>query len=168
MNDMKTSRSDMGAIITLLVALSVTGCATPPPVKPAGPPLPDTEAYAHNIIVKETTEAVQARRDLVAAMAEGQKQILRRQEMFGLDVLDIDYQGPPQPLLEALAYRYGYRYTESGERSHLQDISIHADKRRVLDVLRDLSGQIDTEADVTLDKPNKIIRLDYKRKINGR
>jgi len=106
---------------------------------------------------------VQAQRDLAATTAEGQQQILRRQAALDADEVDIDYLGKPQPLLEAVAYRYGYKYVETGKRGDLKTVNIRVAKRPVVEVLRDVGYQIDSGADVVLDKDAKIIRLIYKK-----
>lgn len=147
------------AVAPLMLALALAGCAT----KPTSEVTPDSEAYARQIILEKVDAAVQAQRDLAATTAEGQQQILRRQAALDADEVDIDYLGKPQPLLEAVAYRYGYKYVETGKRGDLKTVNIRVTKRPVVEVLRDVGYQIDSGADVVLDKDAKIIRLIYKK-----
>jgi len=122
----------------------------------------DSEAYARQVIVGKVDVAVQAQRDLAMVSAEGQQLALKRQAALDADEVDIDYLGKPQALLEAIAYRYGYRYVETGRRGDLRVVNVRVQKLPVLEVLRSVGLQIDHEADVVLDKDAKIIRLVYK------
>lgn len=157
---MKTTKPRF-VLPALLLSLLFTGCAS----LKTGDAAPDTEAYARQIILEKVDSAVQAQRELAATTAEGQQQILRRQAALDDDEVDIDYLGKPQPLLEAIAYRYGYKYVETGKRADLKTVNIRAQKRGVVEVLRDVGYQIEGKggADVVLDKDAKIIRLVYKK-----
>lgn len=156
---MKLMRLKAFAVTPLLLALAQFGCAS----KPTGDVSADTEAYARQVILEKVDAAVQAQRDLAATTAEGQQQIMRRQAALDVDEVDIDYLGKPQPLLEAIAYRYGYKYVETGKRTDLTTVNIRVVKRAVLEVLRDVAYQVDAGADVVVDKDAKILRLVYKR-----
>lgn len=157
---MKTTKPRF-VLPALLLSLLFTGCAQLKTSDAA----PDSEAYARQIILEKVDSAVQAQRELAATTAEGQQQILRRQAALNDDEVDIDYLGKPQPLLEAIAYRYGYKYVETGKRADLKTVNIRAQKRGVVEVLRDVGYQIEGKggADVVLDKDAKIIRLVYKK-----
>jgi defect-in-organelle-trafficking protein DotD len=143
----------------LMLALFLVGCAIKPPAEVT----PDSEAYARQLILERVDAAVLAQRELAASTVEGRQQVLRRQAALDVDEVDIDYLGKPQPLLEAVAFRYGYRYVETGKRDDLKTINIRVTKRPVVEVLRDVGYQIDAGADVVLDKDAKILRLIYKK-----
>lgn len=153
------SRKQNWLIVVLLGALA-TGCAS---VSQQEKDAADTEARARQIIIDRVGSAVTAQRELAAVTAEEKSMILRRQASIDVDEVDIDYLGKPQPLLEAISVRYGYRYVETGKRSDLLNINIRAFKQPVTEVLRDVGYQIDSGADVVLDKDAKIIRLIYKK-----
>lgn len=149
----------LGFVVTPLVLAMFVGCASKPPAEVTT----DSEAYARKIILEKVDAAISAQRDLAATTAEGQQQILRRQATLDADEVDIDYLGKPQALLESLAYRYGYKYIETGKRTDLKTVNIRVVKRGVLEVLRDVGYQIDGGADVVLDKDAKTVRLIYKK-----
>jgi defect in organelle trafficking protein DotD len=156
---MKVVLNRRAAIAPLMLALMMSGCA----LQPDKQVTPDSEAYARQLILERVDAAVQAQRELAASTVEGRQQVLRRQAALDADEVDIDYLGKPQPLLEAVAYRYGYRYVETGKRDDLKTINIRVTKRLIVDVLRDVGYQIDAGADVVLDKDAKILRLIYKK-----
>jgi defect-in-organelle-trafficking protein DotD len=143
----------------LALVLSFGACASRP--SPTVPP--DSEAYARRIITEKVDEAVQAQRDLAAATQEGQAALVRKQAALAVDEVDVDYIGLPQPLLEAIAYRYGYRYVESGKRTELATVNLRVRKERVPEVLHDVARQIVDGADVVIDQNAKVLRLLYKR-----
>ena len=142
---------------SFLAVAALTGCAAQP--APAGP---DTEAFARQVLVDKVDAAVQAQRELAAATSEGRQMLLRKQAALDEDEVDIDYVGRPQPLLESIAMRYGYRYVETGKRQDLKVINVRVQRQPVLEVLKNLGNQIDRSADVVLEKDTKILRLVYK------
>jgi defect-in-organelle-trafficking protein DotD len=152
---MKLSRG----VSLLVLAAAAAGCAS----TPAPPMTPDSEAYARQVIVGKVDAAVQAQRDLAAATQEGQALLMRKQAALEVDEVDIDYIGEPQPLLEALAYRYGYKYVETGKHTELATVNLRVQKQRVPEVLRDVGYQISVGADLMLDESAKILRLTYKK-----
>lgn len=145
----------------LLLVLALGACQTSPDSD--GGTGPDSEAFARQIIIEKVDAAVEAQRELAAATVEGQQQILRRQAALDVDEVDIDYVGKPQPLLESVAYRYGYKYIESGRRGDLKTVNMRVRKRSVPEVLRDIGLQVGDGAEIVLDRDSKILRLVYKR-----
>ncbi|MDB6014784.1 MAG: putative lipoprotein [Gammaproteobacteria bacterium] len=143
----------------LALLVSISACASRPPTPVAA----DSQVYARRIITEKVDEAVQAQRELAAATKEGQAALVRKQAALTVDEVDVDYIGQPQPLLEAIAYRYGYRYVESGKRTELATVNLRVRKERVPDLLQDLARQIAGGADVVVDHNTKVLRLLYKR-----
>jgi defect-in-organelle-trafficking protein DotD len=141
------------------VVVLLTGCAATPAVVVT----PDSEAHARQIVVEKVDAAVQALRELAATTQEGREMVLRKQAALDSDEVDIDYAGKPQPLLESIAHRYGYKYIETGKRTELKTINLRVSRARVIEVLRDVGLQIDSGADVVLDKDTKVVRLIYKK-----
>lgn len=143
----------------LVLLVSISACASRPPVPVAA----DSEAYARRIITEKVDEAVAAQRELAAATQEGQAALVRKQAALTVDEVDVDYIGRPQPLLEAIAYRYGYRYIESGKRSELATVNLRVRKERVPELLQDVARQIADGAELVVDHDAKVLRLLYKR-----
>lgn len=137
----------------------LAGCAAKPPVMVTE----DSEAHARQIVVEKVDAAVQALRELAATSQEGKEMVLRKQAALDNDEVDIDYAGKPQPLIESIAHRYGYKYIETGKRTELKTINLRVTRAHVIEVLRDVGLQIDSGADLVLDKDAKVIRLIYKR-----
>jgi defect-in-organelle-trafficking protein DotD len=146
-------------LVGVIVAVAVAGCARNPGVGAGA----DSPAHARKVIVDKVDAAVQALRDLAATTQEGKEMTLRKQAALDADEVDIDYAGKPQPLLESMAHRYGYRYLEAGKRAELKTINLRVNRARVIEVLRDVGLQIDNGADLVLDKDAKVIRLIYKK-----
>lgn len=142
----------------LALLVSVSACASRPP----SPMTTDTEARARQIITEKVDQAVQAQRDLAAATQEGQTSLARKQAALSVDEVDVDYIGLPQPLLEAIAVRYGYRYVESGKRAELATVNLRVRKARVPEVLQDVARQVADGAEVVIDENAKVLRLLYK------
>jgi defect in organelle trafficking protein DotD len=154
------SKFKCGVVVSALIAVALSGCAVPK--QPDGP---DTEAQARRVILERVDSAVAAQRELAAAQSEAKATASRRQAALEADEVDIDYQGRVQPLLEALAVRYGYKFVEAGRRGgqDLPMVNIRCTKKGVIPVLEDLGLQIDKEAQIVLDKDIKAIRLVYKQ-----
>ncbi len=120
------------------------------------------EVYANRLLADKMAVAADAQRDYAALVAEGQARVERKQEMLQLDLIDVDYIGMPQELLQTIAYRYGYRYVEVGHRAQLRAINVKVKNVSPTDVLRTIGQQIDRQADVVLSLPSRTIRLTYK------
>lgn len=149
------------ARITLLAALvaplMVSGCASKPKVSDR-----DTEAYAAVLLAEHADVAAKAQKQYVALVAEDKQITAQKQHSIDTDEVDVDFLGTPQELLQTFAYRYGYRYIESGQRRSLKNINVRVNKASPIDVLRNVGHQITNGADLVLDKNAKVIRVIYK------
>lgn len=117
---------------------------------------------AERIIADKVSVASDAMQEYVAILNERNAHISLRQAQITEDQLDIDFYGKPQELLKALAIRYGYQYVEIGNWVDIKPINILANKMAAIEVLRNIGYQVNNQADVILDIPNKTIRLSYK------
>lgn len=153
------SKFKCGVMVSALLVAVLSGCAVTK--QPDGP---DSEAQARRVILERVDAAVTAQRDLASAQSEAKASASRRQAALESDEVDIDYQGRVQPLLEALAVRYGYKFVEAGRRGgqELPMVNIRCTKKGVIPVLEDLGLQIDKGAQIVLDKDIKAVRLVYK------
>lgn len=143
--------------MVIAVVATLTGCASP-----TQPTTTDTGAFASRLIADKVAVAADAQRDYVALVSEDKTVLNRKQTSFETDEVDVDYIGKPQELLQTFAYRYGYKYVESGKRANLRTINIRVQKVAPDDVLRNIGQQVDNGADVVLDKGAKTLRLIYK------
>ena len=150
----------IAAVLSVVPAMLITGCATQ---QPSSEMSPDSQAYARKLIVEKVDSAVQSLRALALTTQEGKEMLARKQAALDEDEVDIDYAGKPQPLLESMAYRYGYKYIETGKRAELKTVNLRVERTRVIEVLRDVGLQVDKGADIVLDKDAKVIRLIYKK-----
>lgn len=142
----------MVAVITALV-----GCASSPQSTTA-----DTEAFASRMIADKVAVAADSQRDYVALVNEDMVVVNHKQAAIETDEVDVDYIGKPQELLQTFAYRYGYKYIESGKRVELRTINVRVQKVAPVEVLRNIGYQVDNGANVVLDKNTKTLRLVYK------
>lgn len=150
-------------IVLLLVVGSLFGCAsTPVPVEE------DTEAFASKVIADKVGVAADAQRDYAALVNEDRAVMLKKQAAFDADLIDVDYIGKPQELLQTLAHRYGYKYVESGKRNDLRTVNIRVRRTSPVEVMKNVGYQIDSMADVVLEKNAKVLRLNYKPIVNSK
>lgn len=143
--------------MAVAVIATLAGCASSPQ-----PTTSDTEAFASRLIADKVAVAADAQRDYVALVSEDKTVLNRKQASIETDEVDVDYIGKPQELLQTFAYRYGYKYVESGKRSNLRTINVRVQKVAPVEVLRNVGHQVDNGADVVLDKGAKTLRLIYK------
>ncbi len=140
-----------------LASAALAGCATSP-----APTTKDTEAFASRLIADKVAVAADAQREYVALAKEDKLVLYRKQAALESDEVDVDYIGKPQELLQTFAYRYGYRYIESGKRVDLRTINVRVQQTPPVEVLRNIGYQLEPEAEVVLDKNTKTLRLIYK------
>ncbi len=140
-----------------LASAALAGCATSP-----APTTKDTEAFASRLIADKVAVAADAQREYVALAKEDKLVLYRKQAALESDEADVDYIGKPQELLQTFAYRYGYRYIESGKRVELRTINVRVQQTPPVEVLRNIGYQLEPEAEVVLDKNTKTLRLIYK------
>jgi len=151
------------AASAILLALGmVSGCTTTP-----SSTAQDTEAYAATLLAEKAAVAADAQKNYVALVAEDKSITLQKQNSIETDEVDIDYIGTPQDLLQTFAYRYGYRYIESGSRQRLKNINLRLSKSSPIEVLRNVGNQITSGGDIVLDKNGKLLRLIYKPVTNS-
>ncbi|ANN80824.1 DotD/TraH family lipoprotein [Bordetella flabilis] len=141
----------------VVLAVFLGGCSS---LRPGDDVTPDV--YANRLMADKMAVAADAQRQYAALVAEGKARVERKQEMLELDLINVDYIGLPQELLQTLAYRYGYRYVEVGQPTQLRAINIKMTSVTPTDVLRSIGQQIDRQADVVLSMPARTIRLTYK------
>jgi defect-in-organelle-trafficking protein DotD len=149
--------SQIGSVLVILASLGA--CASTPRERLS----PDSPAYARSIVIEKVDAAVRAQRELAEATTEGAALRLRKQAALETDAVDIDYIGPPQPLLEEIAFRYGYRYVELGKAVDLAIVNLRVQNAPVQEVLHNVGYQIESNASVELDTQSKTLRLQYKK-----
>lgn len=150
-------------IVFMLVVGTLVGCATTPePVEE------DTEAFALKVIADKVGVAADAQRDYAALVDEDRAVMIQKQAALDADLIDVDYIGKPQELLQTLAHRYGYKYVESGKRVDLRTVNIRVRRASPVEVMKNVGYQIDSMADVVLEKSAKVLRLNYKPIVNSK
>lgn len=157
MEVMILSGSSRTLLTIAAAAILMTGCATS-----AQPTTDDTQAFASRLIADKVSVAVNSQHNYVSSLHADQVKVASRQASVDTDQVDIDFNGKPQELLQTFATRYGYAYVESGKRVDLKPVTIWVRKATPINVLKDVGVQIDTGADVVLDKSTKTLRLIYK------
>lgn len=118
--------------------------------------------FSNQIIAQRASEAAKEQAAYVAAVNNDKAVMGRKQSSLNTDIIDIDYIGAPQELLQTFSYRYGYKYIEIGKYVRLKPINVRVKNTSPENVLRNIGYQIDHGADVTLDQRTKTIRLTYK------
>lgn len=156
---MKTMDFPKRRKLVLIVGMLVVaaGCSTT-----RVPPGSDTEAYAERLLAEKVSVAASAQRDYARLVNEHKAVVDSKRSSFDVDEVDVDYIGKPEALLQAFAHRYGYRYVETGPRRDIRTINVRMQKVPPVEVLRNVGYQIDSAADVELDKADGVLRLIYK------
>lgn len=141
-----------------LAVILLAGCAT----VDSHPPQPTSGSqYISNVMAEDVTQAVRAQQAFEEVLAENARTLSLKQKAVDTDQVDIDYIGAPQEILQTMAYRYGYRYVETGKREDLRVVNVRVEKTSPVNVLRSISYQIAYGAKVVLDKKTKELRLVY-------
>jgi defect-in-organelle-trafficking protein DotD len=142
-------------VVSLVVSV-VAGCKSAPVNK--------DDDVANRLIADKMAVAADAQRQYVALVAADKQVLDRKQASIETDQVDVDFIGIPQELLQTFAFRYGYKFIESGKQtaSPLRVVNVHVKKTAPVELLRTVGYQIDNAADVILDKDAKAIRLVYK------
>lgn len=152
-------------LVAMTAALATAACAHRPP-SPAEPS-PDSEAFASHLIAEKVAVASQAQRDFAQMQAEHRADIAVRQHQLDSDLIDVDYIGSPQELLQTMANRYGYVYVEIGRHTALKPVNVRFARTSPVELLRSVGHQVHASADVVLDKNERAIRLIYKTQSEG-
>ena len=146
-----------GLNTSLITILFLTGCASQVTKNNA-----EGSDFANSAIAERATQAAKVQAEY-AAMVNNDKAVMgRKQSSLNTDLVDIDFIGSPQEILQTFALRYGYRYVEIGKYKRINPVNIRVVKASPENVLRNIGYQIDRSADVTLDQKSKTIRLTYK------
>lgn len=148
--------------LSVLAMLPLAGCAITTTTNPV-----TEDVYANRLMAEKMAVAADAQREYAALVAEGQSRVARKQEMLEIDLINVDYIGMPQELLQTLAYRYGYRFVEVGQRQQLRSINVNVKQARPVDILQTIGQQVDQRADVVLSLSSRTIRLQYKTPAAG-
>lgn len=147
--------------------LGLTACASNKPkeeTKPYQTLNPNSPEYLQAVIIQKASEATEAQNAYVTLVAEQQKSKEEQQIAFDTESIEIqDFIGKPQTLLKALAQRYGYEYKEIGQPRNLPTLNLDLKNDMPIDVLTQVSYQINQMADIIVDKDQKAIRLVYKQ-----
>lgn len=144
-----------------LIAITSTvfflfGCQTTPDTIQATPSYASIE-----ILAQESQRAVLAQMSLKTAQAETLKNIQVKQAKFTTDIIDSNYIGTPEVLLNSVANHFGYRYLENGPSRTLPIVNFVERKQTGFELVKDIGVFIDGYANITIDHQNKTILLTY-------
>lgn len=114
------------------------------------------------ILADESQKALIAQQSLKTAQAEALKQIQKKQARFNVDVVNVNYIGKPEVLLNSVANSYGYRYIEAGSAKTLPVVNFTNRKVTAFELVKDVAVFIDAYADINIDHQNKTLTLIYK------
>lgn len=114
------------------------------------------------ILAKESQKALIAQQSLKTAQAADLEIKQKKQSRFNVDLINANYIGAPEVLLNSIATTYGYRYLEAGPTKTLPVVNFTNRHVTALELVKDISVFIDGQAHVTVDHQNKTIILTYK------
>lgn len=76
--------------------------------------------------------------------------------------MTVQWVGPVEPLAKAIADKAGYQYTVLGDQPPAPIIvSVNAQNKQIIDVLRDIGLQMGQRADLKVDGGRRMIELQY-------
>lgn len=119
-------------------------------------------SLAESVIAQKISVAAAAQQDYLAILNEDSRLKTVRRDDFDNELIDVDYIGKPLPMLNAMANRYGYSLIEIGKRRDLRIINIRMKSVAPIEMLRNVSNQINYAADIILDKNSGTLRVIYK------
>jgi lipoprotein len=119
-------------------------------------------SLAEAVIAQKISVAAAAQQDYLAILNEDSRLKTVRRDDFDNELIDVDYIGKPLPMLNAMANRYGYSLIEIGKRRDLRIINIRMKSVAPIEMLRNVSNQINYAADIILDKNSGTLRIIYK------
>lgn len=119
-------------------------------------------SLAESVIAQKISVAAAAQQDYLAILNEDSRLKSVRRDDFDNELIDVDYIGKPLPMLNAMANRYGYSLIEIGKRRDLRIINIRMKSVAPIEMLRNVSNQINYAADIILDKNSGTLRVIYK------
>lgn len=119
-------------------------------------------SLAESVIAQKISVAAAAQQDYLAILNEDSRLKTVRRDDFDNELIDVDYIGKPLPMLNAMANRYGYSLIEIGKRKDLRIINIRMKSVAPIEMLRNVSNQINYAADIILDKNSGTLRVIYK------
>lgn len=138
----------------LTLALMLAGCATNAPK--------EEEDFASRLIAEKAAIAAGAQRDYAALLAEDYSTVTRRQAAFDTDTIDVDYIGNPRELVQSIAARYGYAFSETGKTIDMRAINIRMKGASPDSVLRNIGNQVNAAADIVLNRNARTVVIEYK------
>lgn len=145
-------------LLVLGTSVLVSGCQTHHNL------IKDTELSTTSleILAQESQKALIAQQSLKTAQAESLKLKQAKQARFNVDLINANYIGYPEILLNSIAATYGYRYLESGPAKTLPVVNFTNRKVTAFELVKDVAVFVDGHANITVDHQNKTIILTYK------
>ena len=148
--------------LTLLATtaiFSVVGCAS---LNPGIDRDMNIESYSPlEIISQESQKALQAQQILTKYKQNMNQTLDYRQRSFETDKIVVDYIGKPRNVISSIAIKYGYRFVEVGQPRDLPIVNFTQVYSTPEQLLINLNAQLGDQADLAINKNEKIITLVY-------
>ena len=113
------------------------------------------------LLAQESQKAVLAQESLKNARVDQMKNLQVKQAKFNVDVINANYIGTPEVLLNSIANHYGYRYLETGYQRTLPIVNFTNRKQTGFELVKDIAVFINGSANIIVDNQNKTITLSY-------
>ena len=114
------------------------------------------------ILASESQKALIAQQSLKTAQAADLEIKQKKQARFNVDIINANYIGAPEVILNSVANTYGYRYLEAGPTKTLPIVNFTNRKVTAFELVKDIAVFVDAQATITVDHQNKSIILTYK------
>lgn len=160
LSNLRLNRKALSSIAVVGIIAATSGCASSYSTKNVSGALPNTP-NALEIISQESQKALNAQKMLVAYREQYNNTLDYRRRSFTEDKVKVDYIGKPQPLLNSLAIRYGYRFLQYGVERELPTVNFTDYWSTPENIVVNLSAQLGDQAGISVDKQQKVITLVY-------
>lgn len=120
-----------------------------------------SQVLSLSILAEESQKAVLAQESLKNARVDQMKNLQVQQAKFNVDVINANYIGTPEVLLNSIANHSGYRYLETGYQRTLPIVNFTNRKQTAFELVKDIAVFINGSANIIVDNQNKTITLSY-------
>lgn len=113
------------------------------------------------IVSQESQRALQAQQTLLKYRQTQTASLDMKQRAFDTDNIVLDYIGKAPALLSSIAIKYGYRFVQVGQPYELPTVNFTRVYGTPADILVNLNSQLNDQANIAIDKNEKLITLIY-------
>ncbi|MBK2125656.1 DotD/TraH family lipoprotein [Fangia hongkongensis] len=161
----------VGAVLLLITAITLSGCATKAPLK--APSASSAPLYALDTVAIETASNIRELSEIqTAALASESSEQEWRSFMFNLQTVPValskketfNFVGTAEDGVKGIADLAGYSFHVVGSPpAEPLMVSIQSKNQMLIDSLRDINAQINHKANVMISPKSKLVTLTFRQ-----